>query len=450
VVERAGPAIVRIDTETHGEAMQGSGFLVASDGTVVTCLHVLDGATEVRILLPDETTFEEVTVLAFDVEQDLVVLRVDAGERALPVVELGDTASIHPGEEILIIGNPLGLDQTVTEGIVSGWREPSPSLPFATRVLQISAAISPGSSGAPVLNRRAEAIGVATGGVLRGLADLNFATPIDGLGALLDENEAMDLETLHERADETRLDLAQPHFDLAETAHFRGELPEAMEHLDRALRIFERYGEALLLAGQVALDQGQLEQAEQHLLQAVTVDVNDPEAWFLLGSVYDRKAAARNDPAALEQAAGSFERVLDLDDRHAGAALGLATIEMARGQFDRAEQLLLTATETQPDLLDAHYLLGEIYLGRGSINEAKEAFERALWEDDDYALSHFGLARLYMITERAQHGITTMQSSAPHHWEQFLELSEGDPALAEQRRIAIRILEQLLPNLLDR
>lgn len=462
VVQRAGPAVVRIEAEANGRIVQGSGFVVTSEGAIVTSLHILDAASSVRVLLRDGTAFEDPTVLAFDIERDLVVLGVDADE-ALPTVDLGEPSSIEPGEAVLVIGNPLGLDQTVTEGLVSAWREPkkegsedrshgrsAPSLPFATRVLQISAPISPGSSGAPVFNDRGEVIGVATAGVLHGLADLNFATPIDELAALLDETDAMDLETLHERADDARLELAQPHFDSAELAHLRGDRQETKDHLERALQLFESYGEALILSGRVALDEGQLELAEQRLLQAVTAAVNDAEAWFLLGSVYDRMATERNDPSALAQAAGAFERAVDLDYGHAGAALRLASIQIGRGQIDRAEQLLLTAIDSQPDMTDAHYLLGEIHLGRDEINQAKDAFERALWEDENHALSHFGLAKLYTITDRSQHGIASPHGAGPHHWEEFLRLSEGDPSLAEERRIAIRILERLLPHLLDR
>lgn len=129
---------------------------------------------------------------------------------------------------------------------------------------------------------------------------------------------------------------------------------------------------------------------------------------------------------------------------------GLAVIEIRRGDLERAQQLLESAVENETGFVDAHYMLGELHLRMGRPGEAQEQFEQALWEDDDHALSHFGMARLYMDRERTMDGGVAPHGRAAHHWERFLELSEGDPSLAEARRVAVFYVKRYFPHLVDR
>lgn len=455
VVERAGAAVVLIEAEEGEDVFQGSGFLAGSDGAVVTNLHVIDGAGELTVTLYDGTRFEDVAVRAFDVERDLAVLAIDLPERApeLTIAELGDTAGVKPGARILVIGNPLGLERTVTEGIVSAWRdgESAEGIPLPPgRLLQISAAISPGSSGGPVFDDRGRVIGVATAGVLWGLAGLNFAVPIDEVPALLAEDEAMDLDSFRDRLDDVRRELARPHYDDARIAYDRGDPEEAATRLDEALRLFPRYDEALLLSGRISLESGRFELAEQRFDQAVKVDEYSPEAWYWLGRARRALALAGDDALRLAQAEDAFERALGIDSRHARAAYELAMIEIGKGSVERARQLLESAVENEAGFVDALYLLGELHLGMGRPDEAQEQFEKALWEDEDHALSHFGMARLYMERERTMDGAVAPHGRAAYHWERFLQLSEGDPAMEEARQVAIFYVKRYFPHLLDR
>jgi tetratricopeptide (TPR) repeat protein len=464
IVERVGDAVVLIEAERRDGSGQGSGFIVGDDGAIVTNLHVLEGATELAITLSNGTRISDLAVRAFDVERDLAVLvaGLPSGMERFPTVDLGDPSSAGPGTKILVIANPLGLEQTVTEGIVSAWREPDEGEPTAPsgvgtpglmlppcRLLQISATISPGSSGGPVLDDRAEVIGVATAGVLHGLAGLNFAVPIDELSALLEVDDEMDLASALEHVDFARLELAGPHFEDGRAAHDREEVGEASYHVERALQVFPRYEDALLLSGRIALEAGEIELAERRFVAAIEVNEESAEGWYGLGRIHHLASVSTGDAALLARAEAEYEKTLDLDFRHAGAALQLAVIQTGRGDLDRAAELLRLAIESEPRLPDAHYMLGEIHLARDQFGEAREEFEQALWEDEDHALSHFGLAKLYTITDRTPHGTVSPNGPGPEHWERFLELSEGDPDLALKREIAIRIVRQYLPHLLD-
>ncbi|HZM32892.1 MAG TPA: DegQ family serine endoprotease [Burkholderiales bacterium] len=156
---------------------QGSGFIVQSDGIVLTNAHVVEGAEEVRVRLPDRREFEG-KVLGVDKPTDIAVVKIDAKD--LPTVKLGDPKDVKVGEWVLAIGSPFGFENSVTAGIVSAT---SRSLPEGTYVpfIQTDAAVNPGNSGGPLFNMKGEVIGInsqiysRTGGYM----GLSFAIPIN-------------------------------------------------------------------------------------------------------------------------------------------------------------------------------------------------------------------------------------------------------------------------------
>ncbi len=155
----------------------GSGFIVSSDGLILTNAHVVDNATEVTVKLTDRREFKA-KVLGSDPQTDIAVIRIDAKD--LPTVRLGDPSKIRVGEPVLAIGSPYGFENTVTAGIVSA---KSRSLPDDTYVpfIQTDVAVNPGNSGGPLFNQRGEVIGInsqiysQTGGY----QGLSFAIPIN-------------------------------------------------------------------------------------------------------------------------------------------------------------------------------------------------------------------------------------------------------------------------------
>jgi hypothetical protein len=160
-----------------GLSKSGTGFIVESSGTIVTSLHVVDGATYVEVKLATDEVYPVIGVKATDQRRDLAILQI--GGFKLPVVQMGDSTSVRPGEKLIVIGNPLGFDHTVTAGIVSGIRDAG-----GFRVIQMDAAISPGNSGGPVVNERGEVIGVAKSKKPGG-ENINFAVPIHYARGLL-------------------------------------------------------------------------------------------------------------------------------------------------------------------------------------------------------------------------------------------------------------------------
>jgi S1-C subfamily serine protease len=176
IARRTAPSVVTIRTDRA----LGTGFVIAKGGLVATNFHVLRGARRVTVQTADERVFDQVTVVGFDAARDLAVLRI----RQLRLAPLRlSTRDPEIGEHVIAIGNPVGLERTVSDGVVSAMRH----VGMAHDLIQISAPISHGSSGGPVLDDRGRVIGVATAMRTSG-QNLNFATPAGYLTPIAEEN----------------------------------------------------------------------------------------------------------------------------------------------------------------------------------------------------------------------------------------------------------------------
>ena len=172
------PAVVLIDVTTAADTRQGSGFLVDDTGRILTNYHVIRDARSARIRLGSGDVYEEVEVLAQDPRRDIAILQI-AGFN-LPYLPLGNSDSVRVGAPIVLVASPLGLENTVSTGIVSGRRRE----PEGYELLQISAPASRGSSGGAVLTASGEVVGIATSQI-NGGQNLNFAVPINYARGLL-------------------------------------------------------------------------------------------------------------------------------------------------------------------------------------------------------------------------------------------------------------------------
>jgi len=154
------------DDEGHG-LEQGSGFVVSNDGTVLTNYHVIRGASRATAKFGDGTESEVAGVVAFDQNHDVAVLKLASPPKAF--LHMGDSDSLKVGQKVIAIGSPLGFQNTVSEGIVSGLRN---------GIIQMSNPISPGSSGGAVFDRYGNVVGISVATVTSG-QNLNFDVPIN-------------------------------------------------------------------------------------------------------------------------------------------------------------------------------------------------------------------------------------------------------------------------------
>jgi S1-C subfamily serine protease len=214
--QKVGPAVVRIDSTRQvatrglpeefsgdprlrrffgGDSQRpssrvqegtGSGFIVDANGLIMTNAHVVDGADRVSVVLKDGRRLEG-RVLGEDPVTDVAVVKVEATN--LPTVSLGNSEQLQPGEWAIAIGNPLGLDNTVTAGIISATGRSSAAIGVGDRrvgFIQTDAAINPGNSGGPLLNERGEVVGMNTA-IISGAQGLGFAVPINTAKRISDQ-----------------------------------------------------------------------------------------------------------------------------------------------------------------------------------------------------------------------------------------------------------------------
>jgi len=194
-VERVAPAVVSVystraagrktssidplgiaDSSTRTEQGLGSGVIVRADGVIVTNHHVVEGASELRVVLADRREFRG-RVLGSDPHTDVALVRIAAD--ALPVAAFGDSSRVRVGETVLAIGNSLGIGQTVSSGIVSAKGRANIGILDDEDFLQTDAAINPGNSGGPLVNLKGEVIGINTAIATRtgGFQGVGFAIP---------------------------------------------------------------------------------------------------------------------------------------------------------------------------------------------------------------------------------------------------------------------------------
>lgn len=215
IVQQVGPAVVRIDAsrtvttqvpevfqdpffrqffgnQVPSEPSQqvergvGSGFITSADGQIITNAHVVEGADQVKVTLKDGRTFDG-KVVGTDPVTDVAVVQIDANN--LPIVQVSNSDQIQPGEWAIAIGNPLGLDNTVTAGIISAKGRTSGEVGVPDKrvdFIQTDAAINPGNSGGPLLNTEGKVIGMNTA-IIQGAQGLGFAIPINSVERIADQ-----------------------------------------------------------------------------------------------------------------------------------------------------------------------------------------------------------------------------------------------------------------------
>jgi serine protease Do len=358
----------------------GSGVVIHEKGYIVTNAHVVAQTSDVRVTFADERS-AEAKIVSVDPEHDLAVLKIET-DKPLPRVELGRSNDIMVGETVVAIGNPLGLQHTVTAGIVSALDR---DLPFSREVvyrglIQTDAAINPGNSGGPLLNVEAQLIGINT--AIRGDAqNVGFAIPVDRVWALLPrmldierlqrvrfglEVRGPDAEVVGVRADSPAAEAGLRPGD--RITHFNGD--RLRDGIDYYVHLLEQKpGDTIRLKyarGESALD-------AQVALESVPPPDGNKLAWELLGM-------------QVEPVPEPFRRRHGLPE-----GVGLVVTKVARSRPDRRTDIVPGDVILRVNRLTVHSLedlglqLEGVQEGEKVIIEGYDPRGSYLWIADVYA-----------------------------------------------------------------
>ncbi len=438
LLSRARPAVVTVyaDDAAGDTFSMGSGVVVRADGVVITAWHVIAGASDVVVRTSTGGYYEVKGLLGWDRQADYAVLQLSGkGFSALP---LGDSGAVRQGDRVYAIGDPAGLEATASEGIISSVRE----VPGGGKWLQLTAPISKGSSGGPVLNAKGQVIGLASFIVTDG-QNLNFAIPVNRLKPVLRAKSqptpvAKVKEQLRVKAAEVyaRGEAALPEDDedpeaagkylaalvlYREAAALDPEDSEAAYSVGYCLSRLGKREEAVVaylhacelnpvspfLLRLLVEEYGELgrwEEAAAHCQERVEADETDSVAHYGLGIVYKGQGKKAEATTALL-------RSLELNTDSAMQALSVGEALDGLGESEKAIEAYQKAIQFSPDLMEARLSLWVAYLDLGRLEEAVEAAKGMIQADPKDALGYGALADGYRELKKPQEAIAAYQDA---------------------------------------
>jgi len=383
LIKEVSPSVVLVITyDEEGEELSGgSGFFISEDGDVITNRHVIQGAYYAEVKTADEKVYDVKEVLAEDKEGDLIRLSVDIPRDAVHVLGISDSLP-EVGERVIVVGNPLGLEQTVSDGIVSAVRE----IPAFGNIIQITAPISSGSSGSPVVNMKGKAIGVASFQMVEG-QNLNFAIPGERVAELTSGKG----QTFAER----KAAITEEWVSSAEGLYWKGvqlvwaeDYQKALFYFKEAVKKNPSYVEAYFAIGYCKGELALYSEAIDAYKQAIRINPDDVDAYFNLGLTYGNLER-------YHEAIEAYKQAIRIDPYHAKAHHNLGVIYGNLGLYSEAIEAYKQAIRIDPDYAKAFYSLGWAYSELGLYSEAIEAYKQAISINPDYAEAHYNLGWAY-------------------------------------------------------
>jgi len=419
LVRKIQPAVVTVVAYDVNRKVSnlGSGFFVDKKGHLITNYHVLKGSYAADVKTYDGKQYPIELVVAENKHSDLIKVWVNIPESSIHWITVTETEPFT-ADRIVVVGSPLGLEQTVSEGIVSAVRE----LPVLGKIFQLSAPISPGSSGSPVVNMRGKVVGVVSFQAAKG-QNLNFAVSSKGI---FDLKQSETSKTLSEWTYALKMKtptlvekLCRQGFNFSIRGEFKDALnyfkeaaekspddtvawyglgscydgikqPEkAIEAFKQVIRIDPKNADAYFNLGRYYRKLERYEKAIEAYYQAIEADPDHAPSYFDLGMVYGKLEELKNGEKA-------FKQVLRINPDHAPSYFYMGLTYNNMGRYDDAVKSYMKALKIKPDSAPILYNLGVAYGGLGDSKEEVEAFKQAIRVDPDFAPAHYNIGLIYL------------------------------------------------------
>ncbi|HMK52450.1 MAG TPA: tetratricopeptide repeat protein [Thermodesulfobacteriota bacterium] len=399
LIKKVEPSIAVIFTyNREGKILgQGTGFFINKEGDVITNYHVLFGASRATIKTTDGKEYPIKRILAEDKMGDLIRVSIDIPKGTasfLPVL----TTLPEVGEKVIVIGTPLGLDKTVSDGIVSAVRE----IPEFGKIIQVTAPISAGSSGSPVINMRGEVVGIATFFIVAG-QNLNFAIP----GQRIARMAIHQGETLSAREEGRMKDWLAS----AEGVYTSGlryllaeEYEKALPYFLETVRRNPKHGKAYFQIGYCRAKLGQYPGAIEPYKQAILLSPDDAD-------IYNNLCVALGMAGRYDEAIQSCEQAIGLKPDLAEAYNNLGWTYQKSGRYQESILSCKEAIRLKPDFAMAHYNLGNNYFALKKYEDAIDSYKEAIRIKFDYAEGHLNLGAAYFHKGRFEEAIVSYKEA---------------------------------------
>ena len=395
----------------------GTGFFINNQGHLITNHHVLEGAYAATVKTLDGESYPVISVLADNETVDLIKLAVEIPAAQRRWLQISETPPAI-ADQVVVVGSPLGLEQTVSEGIVSAIRD----VPDVGTIFQFSAPISSGSSGSPVVNQHGQVVGIVSFQSRIG-QNLNFALASDNLLKLKKTETAISVSEwtyarIKHKPQEVQ-DLCREGFSFS----IRGEFKEALNYFQEAVETSPDDTEAWFGLGNCYIGLEQPAEAIAAYQQVIRTDPANANAYYNLG--HDYRQLGR-----YEEAVATFQDALAANPKHLpsrfemGETLGqigrteeekqvyidiidkapkffpayfrLGLVCNRLGLYDQAIAAQEQVLALKPDFAPAHYALGLVYANMGNYRQEANAYKEALRIDPDFVEAHYNMGLYYL------------------------------------------------------
>jgi tetratricopeptide (TPR) repeat protein len=364
IVAKAKPAVVQVIAfDANWSPMRtGTGFFVSADGDLLTNFHVIRGAIHISARTNNGAIFVFEKLIAGSAESDVALLRFQAND--VDYLKLGSSTNAVEGETVLVIGNPEGLQGTVSNGIISAFRE-------NRSYIQITAPVSPGSSGSPVLDETGQVIGMATLIAKEG-QNLNFAISAEVVEAVIRSGVAPAVSTPSPVADQK---VVSAYYSKALRESQDKDFQEAIKDYTEVIHLRPDYTEAYINRGIAYFGLKQFENAIADYSVAIRLNPDDSSGYFNRarardGVAYDLIFSPEGPDQQFLEAITDYTDAIRLDPDNAEAFSGRGEDYVQLQHPDRAIADYSEAIRLKPDFGDAYFWRGVVYKDLGKFEQA--------------------------------------------------------------------------------